>query len=407
MSYKYIENFEESRKSLIGASEIIKCIPDPEHPLDSLASWTDDKGVKHSETGIDLYESKVFGKKSSSSFAAEMGHFLEVKVLSKFIEENICKDIAFEFERGYNLHKMEQDLLSHKMGKPKYINPEPYNNTDFKHNTESLNTFAVSHADCLYIPNENKKYEIIKKNGLTIDMNKPFIIEAKTANSYAYDSRKNNQYKGYDSTIKGKDGIPLKVYFQVQYQMALYGVSKAYVSLIYNTSQKSFWEVDENKKHQKDLLNIAREMKNCIDSKTYPKQFILNSSDIKKVFPKIKEDFRDVKGEELEAILEIIKNEKEAKKQVKRWKTKENEATESIAIFLKDTKILKGNVNGVITKLAEWKTTKSSERSMGLSEIKKRPDGKTILNYMKRKKLINTTKESVKPKITIKESEME
>jgi hypothetical protein len=148
-------------------------------------------------------------------------------------------------------------------------------------------------------------------------------------------------------------------------------------------------------------------MKNCIDTKTPPRELVMNSKDIASLYPTIKEDFRDVQGDELDAILKIVATQKEANRQIKNWKRKEDEANEMISLHLKDTQMLKGRVNGSVVTLAKWKNTGGSDRVVGLTEIKKRVDSKRLLNYLKKNELLKTTAENRKPSIVIKNSEME
>ena len=413
MDYNYIKDFHKSRQSVIGASDIPKLIPHPENSNESLSAYTDQKGKRQACTALDLYYEKVNGKDYEYSFPADMGHYLEGKALYEFIKDNIDKGIADKFYRGYQLHKLESDTTKEA------VNPEPYNSTPFKHNTEARNNFGVAHADCLYCPidiyielaKENKKLNgtspyIIKSNGLTIDLSKPFIIEAKSANLYSAMARKHDQYSGYDLSLKEWQGVPLKHYMQIQYQMALYNVDIAYLSLIFNTSEKHYWQIEANKKHQAELLELAQYMKKCIDTKTPPKKLLMNSKDIKKLYPEIKDDFKTISGQELEEIKEVIKTYNEAKKQENRWKAKKNDAQERLSVHLKDTAMVKGVINGELHDICKWRSTGGGYNVAGIKEIEKRDDGKTIMNYLKRKKLIKEKVTGHVPSVLIKDLEV-
>jgi hypothetical protein len=404
MHYKFITDFHKSRENKIGASDIPKLIPHPEYSHESLAAYTDQKGKRQACTALDLYYEKINGSDYEYNFAADMGHYLEGKALFEFIKDNVAGDIASEFKRGYNLHKFEQEYFKEcEGGQVPCLNPEPYNNTPFKHNTEATTDFGVAHADCLY---DNGHIDVavpIKKNGLTIDLSKPFIIEAKSARLYTVSARKHDQYKGYDLSLKTWQGIPLKHYFQIQYQMMLYNVDVAYLSLIFDTSEKHYWQIKANKEHQTDLAQLAMYMKQCIDTKTPPKQLVMNSKDIKKLYPEIKDDFRQVSENELTEIIDVIKSYKEADNQEKRWKAKKNDAQERLSVHLKDTDILKGIINGELQDLCKWKKTGGGFNVAGISEIKKREDGKTIMNYLKRKGLVKEKNTGRVPSVMLKE----
>lgn len=412
MNYTYIKDFHKSRQKRIGASDIPFLIPHPVRQIESLAAWTDDKNVRHANTAIDLYNEKINGKDYESSFPAEMGHYLEGRILYEFIKDNISYDIAKDFFRGYAKYKLERDFTND------FVSPEPYNNTPFKHHTEASNDFGVAHGDCVYDCNDGPidfiNHKIIKKdkdyfiniNGLEINLSRSFLLEAKSARYFSA-RRKDDPYRGYDLTLKEWQGVPLKVYFQCQYQMLLYGVDICYIALIYDTSSKHYWTIKANKKHQAELQQIAEYMKKCIDTKTPPKQLLMNSKDIKYLYPEIKDDFRELKDEELQEVLKIAIEQKEAAKQEKTWKQKKEECEEKAGIFLRDTEFIKGNVGGHLIDIAKWKKTGGSERIAGLAAIGKREDGKTIEKYLRRKKLINKTKENTKAAIVIKSKELE
>lgn len=421
-NYKYITDFHKSRQSLVGASDIPCLIPNPNNSTESLASFTKD-GKRIVKTAQDLYNEKVNGKDYDYSFAADMGHFLEPKVLYEFIKDNIDKDVANEFYRGYQLHSLETELQSQKAGKKVCVNPVPFNTTPFRHNTEVVNDFGVAHADCVFDPKEmnvkilqknmataNKDGSILyKKNNITIDLSKPFLIEAKSANYFSANARKHDQYKGYDLSLKEWQGIPLSHYLQIQYQLLLYNIDVSYLALIYNTNEKRYWTIKSNKKHQQELQQIAEYMKKCIDTKTPPKQLAMNQKDIVKLYPTIEDDFVEITGEQLHHVIDSAKKYYAAKKQVKVWQAKEQEHKESMAIHLKDVKVAKGIVNGVMVDLCRYKITKSSQRLCGLKAINERDEkeAKRIMNYLKRKKLINKSDESRSAQICIKEKDLE
>jgi hypothetical protein len=401
MNYEYITDFHKERENKIGSSEILCCVPHPVRAIESLAAWTDEKKVRPAETAIDLYNRKKNKIITEAGFPAEMGHWLEGKAISEFIKDNIDKKIASEFLRGYMLHKIEQDTA----GKP--VSPEPFNNTAFRHNTKASTDYAIVHADCIYDPAFSKNKNKIKLNKIEIDLSKPFIIEAKSANLFAVERRKKDQYRGYDLSLTEWQGIDLGHYFQIQYQMLIYGIDIAYLALIYNTNSKHYWIIKKNEKYQNDLKQLALYMKKCLDENTPPKQLAMNSHDIQSLFPVISEDFREAKGTELSDIITTVIKYYEAKEQSKIWSQRENEYQEQMSIHLKDTQIIKGNIGGIITDIARWKETGGGERIAGLKTIKEREDGATIEKYLRKKGLIQKDKENRKPSIVIKKKDIE
>lgn len=413
MQYNFITDFHKSRETRIGASEVSWLIPHPVTQIESLAAFTNpDTHKRHACTALDLYNDKINPPPWEYNFPAEMGHRLEGYAIFEFIKDNIDRDIAKNFLRGYTLHKLGQEERNGP------VNPEPYNNTPFKHNTEAIIDYGVAHGDCLYDCSENivsaqldydmdmSKNGILKRNGLTIDLSKPFLIEAKSARSYSVSARKRDPYKGYDLTLKNWQGIPLKVYFQIQYQMWLYKVDVCYLSLIFDTSEKHYWQIKANRKHQKEIVQVASLMKKCIDNRTPPRELVMNTKDIVSLYPEIKDDFREAVGEELTELLTIAKLRHEASDQEKKWCKRKEDADNRMSIHLLDNQTIKGMVNDRLQTIAAWKKTGGTTTVMGLGDIKKREDSKRIVRYLEKNELIKVGAEGRKADVKIKAGEL-
>ena len=314
-----------------------------------------------------------------------------------FDNKMLHSDFMRGYLRGYFLIELEK-------GKNRFKNDKmnSFNSTPFRHHTEATNDFAIAHADCIYDPEyvNGNSAKIFIKDNLKINFQKPFSIQAKSAQYWVVKSRNTDQHSGYDLDLKTWQGIPLKHYMQIQFEMALYEVDVTYLALLYNTSEKHYWQIKANKKHQADLLEIASYMKKCIDKKQPPAKYAMNSDDIRKLYPEIKDDFRQVDGAELDSILGIANNYASAAKQEKAWKNKKEDYLNSIAIFLKDQSELKGLVNDELVSIAKWKSSGGSEKIMKLSEIQK--SHKRIFNYLIKNDMISKTKKSINPSIIYK-----
>jgi len=148
-------------------------------------------------------------------------------------------------------------------------------------------------------------------------------------------------------------------------------------------------------------------MKTCIDNRTPPKQLVMNASDIKKLYPEIKEDFKEVKGPELDEVLQAARLYREASEQEKNWKQKKEDAESRMAIHLQDAGKISGVIDGSMVDIAKWKNTGGGERLSGLDSISKRDDGKRLLTYLRKNGLIKTSEPGRKPSVVIKLNEME
>ena len=376
---QYITNFTRERSTKIGASDISKLIQHPEKS-ESLYGY--------SETALTLWQEKTGRiKKEPAGFSAEMGNALEPVVLRKFISQNTDKETAEKFYRGYMLCELNKTDDG-------YPDAENFQNTNFLHHTKAENDFAVAHADCLH---------------LQIAGNHAELIEAKTA-SYWSAKRRDDIYSGYDTTLKNHQGIPLKHFYQVQFQAAIYqevyglNINTGFLALIFTDGFKpvSFhqWEIRIDVKIQERLLELASYMKKCIDTDTPPKMLAMNQDDIKIMYPKLEEDFRIISGDELQVALHAIEQRKLASEQEKAWRQKKEDADNTLSIFLKDAKTIKGIIGDEIVSLATWQERKGAERVAGLKEIKQYPD---IEKLLREKNLINKSENTRSVVIKYKE----
>ena len=368
---QYIKNFTKERSSKIGASDISKLIQHPEKS-ESLYGYD--------ETALTLWQEKTGKiKREPAGFSAETGNALEPVVLRKFISENIDKETAEKFYRGYVLCELNKTDDG-------YPDAENFQNTNFLHHTKAENDFAVAHADCLRLCPD-----LINTVG-----NHAELIEAKTA-SYWSAKRREDIYSGYDTTLKNHQGIPLKHFYQVQFQAAIYqevyglNINSGFLALLFDTSQYHQWEIRIDRKIQERLLELASYMKKCIDTDTPPKMLAMNQDDIKIMYPKLDEDFRIISGDELQVALHAIEQRKLASEQEKAWKQKKEDADNTLSIFLKDAKTIKGIVGSEIVNLATWQEKKGAERVAGLKEIKQYPE---IEKLLRENELINKSEDS-------------
>jgi hypothetical protein len=355
---KYVTNFEKSREKKIGIRE-----------------------------------------RQPAGFSARMGNILEPIVLCEFMKDStngiFNETLTTIFFKNYIDFKSVKEIL-------KGVNSEKHNPTPFKHHTEATTSFGVAHADCVYVPPPEAIESTQKKlsNAITVDFSKPFLIQAKTAQYWATKRNENDEFSGYDFNIAGWQGIPLKHYFQMQYEMALYDVDVSYLALLYNTSEKHYWQIKANKKHQADLLEIAEKMKKHIDKRTPPREFAMNTADIRKLYPEIKEDFTELSGDELSKAVLIVGEYRQAAEQEKTWKRKKEDAEDAMSILLKDNRKIMGLIGDKLQTIAVWKKTGGYDMIKALLVIKE--NHPEVLKYLIKKNMIVQANSSENPDIKLK-----
>lgn len=343
-------DFQKIRSNKIGASDIPALITNPEKPNESLAGY--------GRTPLTVWQEKTGKlKREPPGLPAEMGHYMENKAIELFLR-------YFEFPRR-ELILLQLKILAEMDNT--YLDKLSCKDHCFKYHTQYYTENKIAHPDAIYIPEDYyEKEKKLKYEGITIDLTKPFIFEAKSARFFSAKRPEGSIVSGYDFKLKTWHGIALKSYFQIQYQLALFDIDVAYLGLISDTSDFHVWEIKANKEHQKELMNIADVMTMHIKQDTPPKELVINQADIKMLYPHMKDDFITLSGEKYETAKIIVDEFKKAKDQEKKWKEKKLEALDSMSVILQDYKELRDS-SGV---MAAWQTRKGRE-SVSITDMKK------------------------------------
>ena len=407
----FIKNdFTKQRSTRIGASDIAKLIPNPEKPTESLAAWTDNSGKRQSPTAVSVWELKTGRtKRDPAGIPAEMGHWLEPKATELFMRPIFGNEISSE----WLFKRMQFEILSNRKGMID-VDPRNYQEGTILHNTQIYTNDMITHPDGIYKPyrgdmntlqaEQNSKGEwIVSAFGLKINLSKPFLVEAKSANFFAAKRPKDSLVTGYDFDLKTWQGIPLKNYVQIQFQLAMLDVDACYLPLISNTSNFAVWEIKADRKRQNLLIDMAGRLAWHIKKDIAPKEMAINLSDIKKLYPTITEDFAYVtdteESTERSDAIKFARQAIQAKEQIKIWEDKRNEANDSLGVLLKDRGELKDE-NGSICK---WTHRKGAEKIKALKALKK--ENELEYRYLKRKGLLTTGDDSKYVNVTFREVE--
>ncbi|NQU07337.1 MAG: hypothetical protein HQ583_02165, partial [Candidatus Abyssubacteria bacterium] len=250
VKYWYIKgDFLKERSGRIGASDMPKMIPNPEKPTESLAGYE--------QTAITLWQEKTGRKKRDpAGLPAEMGHYLEAKAIELFIRYYANSGRAEQFLTDARTY----EFTTERVGVDK-VNAAQYQNTPFFHHTQFYRDDMICHPDAIHDP-QAWPFPPLKKRAhdVTVAFDEPFIIEAKSAGYWSANRPEGSIVRGYDPTLKTWQGIPLKHYVQIQFQLALLEVKTAYLPLLYNTNQFDVWKINANRKHQGQLIDLAGKM---------------------------------------------------------------------------------------------------------------------------------------------------
>jgi len=379
--YWYIQNdFLEKRSRRVGASDIAALIPNPERPNESLSGYD--------RTAVTVWEEKT-GRRphDPAGLPAEMGHWNEVKAIELFIR-GIDKKTALDYKQK----RLQYEILVEEY--PDRFNANDYNITPFRHTTQWHNDQFICHPDGIYDPScvwyadgiTYKKAELAEKrdaHGYTIDLSTPFLVEAKNSGYWPAHRREGSLVSGYDFDLKTWQGIPLKHYVQIQFQLACLDVEVCYLPLLYDASSFHVWEIRRDRKVGDQLIDLAGRMAWHIKHDEPPKEMAMNAVDIAALYPTLTDDFRMLPEDATDAAIEAARKYRAAKAQEKAWKQKADDAQDALACYLKDTKEIRAMRGGEIIPIARWVERNGSERVMGLKEIGKLPDGEALAGTLR------------------------
>lgn len=365
VDYWYIENdFESVRKSRIGASDVASLIPNPDKPAESLSGF--------GQTALSLWRQKTGREeREQGGLSCEMGHWNEVKAIELFIRgiPEIGPDMAREYVESRM--RYETALLSDPNRRA-----SRYQSTPFKHNTQWYNDQFVVHPDGIFDggdvvgavhgewadPKAGLPYTTTRiGHGHTIDLSMPFLIEAKTASYWSAKRRPEKPHSGFDTSLTGWQGIPLKYYVQIQFQLACMDVETAYLPLLSDSATFNVWEVKRDRKIGNDLIDLAGKFMWYVKNDTEPREMAINIDDIISLYPVVQEDFRTVSAEESDAVVELARKAKDAASQEKAWEEKKKDAQSALAVHLKDTKELRVLLDGEMRSVVKWTEREGSE----------------------------------------------
>jgi len=398
--YWYIQNdFIEKRSRRVGASDVAALIPNPERPNESLSGYE--------RTAVTVWEEKT-GRRAPSSVGlpAEMGHWNEVKAIELFI-----RDIDAPMSREYALERLRYEMLLEQDPRRR---PRSYQSTPFKHNAQWYNDDFIVHPDGVYEPSGSGiKWEafdeagILKAHGYAVDLSAPFLIEAKTASYWSAKRRNGSLVSGYDFDLRTWQGIPLKHFVQIQFQLACLDVEVCYLPLLYDSASFHVWEIRRDRKTGDSLIDLAGRMAWHIKHDEPPKEMAMNAVDIAALYPTLTDDFRMLPEDATDAAIDAARKYRRAKAQEKAWKQKAEDASDALACYLKDTKEIRVLRDGEIVPIAKWIEKKGSERIMGLKEIKALTDGDKLCDTLRDAGAIKTSEASRYVGVMLKDDEEE
>lgn len=226
--YHKIRDFHGARSRGVGSSDI-----------PTLAGFSKQYG----QTPYTLWLEKTGrGERKPAGPRADWGHRLEPLVLARWVEEHVGPDFAMKFYaaaiQGRSIGAWKRETEARMPGRP----------------------YVLAHADLLVdIPEID-------------EVQRPYIVEAKTSGFFAGKRREGQAFLGYDPDDRSYQGIPDPVYLQVQWQMLAYDVPEAWVCVLIDTGDwREYGPIPAAPRVQEKCLALAERFWKLVEEDKPPK----------------------------------------------------------------------------------------------------------------------------------------
>ena len=262
---------------------------------------------RYGQTPLTLYRQKIgLDEPTGAGERAEWGHRLEGIVLAKFIENRYGEEAASEYLR-YKARKMSvgQFVTESECRMPE----RPY---------------VLAHADLVVL--EAPEAE-------------PYIVEAKTTGLMAAKRDDDDPDSGYSKTDFSQNGIPAKVFLQVQWQMLAYDVPTAYVAVLVDGGEyREYGPIKADPRTQEKCLALAERFWRCVEEKTEPKPETW--SDVCLMWPTVQETTAMVGGEDEMKVRSMIGEYHDLKARLKKDGERVDEIKNALGILIGENSTL-------------------------------------------------------------------
>jgi len=175
-----------------------------------------------------------------------------------------------------------------------------------------------------------------------IDIDRPYIMEAKTSGFFGARRGENVNY-GYDLDDLTENGIPSNVYLQVQAQLLCYDIPEAYVSAMLDTGiHRLYGPIKAHVQTHEKILAICERFWWHVEKDQAPKPEVWE--DVVKLNPVLdKESKTVVGGDDEQKVKEMIARAAALKKRAKDIESELNDIKNAVGIILGANKYLESS----------------------------------------------------------------
>jgi len=270
---------------------------------------------------------------------ADWGHRLEPLILAKWVEKHYGKTTADEYLaakiRGRSSGPFKTETMC---AHPEY-------------------RWAISHADLLFDSpawiavkcpkcGSNDEYppnfmgECTNSCGQKIHTGGAYIVEAKSSGFFSAKRDDENPDSGFSKSDFTANGIPARVFLQVQWQLFTYGVRIAFVAVLIDTGEwREYGPIVADPRVQEKCLALGQRFQNLIDSNTPPKPE--DWADVATMWPVPVDKTAVIGGDEELRVREMITRYHAAGKREKDAKDEREDIKNAIGILMGENAYLR------------------------------------------------------------------
>lgn len=356
--YHRITDFDASRAQAVGSSDIPTLALLNKRYYNDYRVTKDGSIVRLNQTPLTLYQEKRgLIKQIGEKPRAEWGKLLEGLILSKWIKSHHGEDNATEYARY----------------KARGLSYGPY-----KTMTECTmpdRPYVLAHADLVVegLKEAAQRVPGIASDYIAVDV-PPVIVEAKSCGLMSATRREDGDY-GYSRKDFSLGGVPMGVFFQVQWQMLAYNIPYAHVAVLIDTGDYREYEGRADPRTQEKLLALAERFWGLVEAGTPPKPETF--SDVALMWPEVLDQTAMVSGEpEMEA-REMVRTYHRLAESAKHIEEQKAEIIDALGILMGENKIL-GTAEGVKLASSWWASSPWSIKAEDMEKSHPRLWGKLV-----------------------------
>ena len=276
---------------------------------------------------------------SAGGERADWGHRLEPLILARWVEKHYGKEAADEYLaakiRGRSSGPFKTETMCCH---PEY--PWAMSHADLL--IDSPKSVSVKCSNCGSMDEYPSGFtgECTNRCGQEIKTEEAYIVEAKSSGFFSAKRDEENPDAGFSKTDFTANGIPARVFLQVQWQLFTYGVRIAFVAVLIDTGEwREYGPIIAYPRVQEKCLALGQRFQNLVDTNTPPQPE--DWADVATMWPKPIEQTAVIGGDEELRVREMIGRYHAAGEREKSAKAEREDIKNAIGILMGENAYLR------------------------------------------------------------------